>query len=111
MIGIEIYYQREGVSNMIDKLPTKKPISIANLTKEELGAEIEKGYQDILLENERLAKEVFSSIRIDYNLDQKQATLIFIILVDKMLSYNILLNVHNLGTYFINVSFSKEGKK
>ena len=55
---------------MIDKLPTKKPISIANLTKEELEAEIEKGYQDILLENEILAKEVFNDIRIDYNLDK-----------------------------------------
>lgn len=50
------------------KLPEAKLPSIANMSKEELNAEIEKGYADFIQGNVRPASEVFADIRKDYGI-------------------------------------------
>ena len=45
------------------KLPSNKPLEINNLSKDELNAEIEKGYEDMLEGRVESAKKVFSDIR------------------------------------------------
>ena len=50
------------------KLPGTKPIDIATLSKEELDAEIEKGYVDMLEGRTEPAEKVFADIRRDYGL-------------------------------------------
>lgn len=49
-------------------LPEKTPISIGTLSKEELDAELEQGYQDMLSGKTKPANQVFSDIRKDYKL-------------------------------------------
>jgi DNA-damage-inducible protein J len=44
-------------------LPALKPLDISMLTEEELDAELEKGYADMLSGNVVPAKEAFASIR------------------------------------------------
>lgn len=50
------------------KLPEAKLPSIANMSKEELNAEIEKGYTDFIQGNVRPASEVFAEIRKNYGI-------------------------------------------
>lgn len=50
------------------KLPEAKLPSIANMSKEELNAEIEKGYTDFIQGNVRPASEVFENIRKNYGI-------------------------------------------
>lgn len=50
------------------KLPEAKLPSIANMSKEELNAEIEKGYTDFIQGNVRPASEVFADIRKNYGI-------------------------------------------
>lgn len=50
------------------KLPAAKLSSIANMSKEELNAEIEKGYADFTQGNVRPVSEVFAGIRKDYGI-------------------------------------------
>ena len=50
------------------KLPETKLPSIANMSKEELNAEIEKGYTDFIQGNVRPASEVFADIRKNYGI-------------------------------------------
>ena len=45
------------------KLPSNKPLGMNNLSKDELNAEIEKGYEDMLEGRVEPAKKVFSDIR------------------------------------------------
>ena len=45
------------------KLPSNKPLEMNNLSKDELNAEIEKGYEDMLEGRVEPAKKVFSDIR------------------------------------------------
>lgn len=49
-------------------MPEAKLPSIANLSKEELNAEIEKGYTDFIQGNVRPASEVFADIRKNYGI-------------------------------------------
>ncbi len=44
------------------KLNYKKPLDISEMTKEELVAELEKGYQDVLAGRVMSAEEVFKSL-------------------------------------------------
>lgn len=50
------------------KLPTAKPAAMGALTKEELDAELEKGYTDMLEGRTKPAGRVFADIRKDYGL-------------------------------------------
>ena len=49
-------------------LPANGPIDISQATVEELHAELQKGYDDMLNGNVAPAKDVFDRIRKDYNL-------------------------------------------
>lgn len=50
------------------KLPTPQPVNMAALSEEQLNAELEKGYTDMLEERTRPAGKVFADIRKDYGL-------------------------------------------
>ncbi len=50
------------------KLPAAKPVSAAELTEEELDAELEKGYADMAAGRTKPAKQAFADIRKDYGL-------------------------------------------
>ncbi len=50
------------------KLPTARPVDMTKLTKEQLDAELQKGYDDVLAGRTKPAKQVFDTIRKDYGL-------------------------------------------
>ena len=50
------------------KLPTVKPVNVAELTAAELNAELEKGYTDMAAGRTKPAKQAFADIRKDYGL-------------------------------------------
>lgn len=50
------------------KLGYRKPVDIGSMTKDELNAELEKGYQSILSGNMKPADEVFDSLHKEFNL-------------------------------------------
>lgn len=50
------------------KLPTTKPVAMGALTKEELDAEIEKGYVDMAADRTVPAQKAFADIRKKYGL-------------------------------------------
>ena len=50
------------------KLPTAKPIDMGSLTKEQLDAELQKGYDDVMAGRTIPAEQVFDAIRKDYSL-------------------------------------------
>lgn len=50
------------------KLPAAKPVSINELTMEELDSEIEKGYADMLAGRTESVDKVFDDIRRDYGI-------------------------------------------
>lgn len=49
-------------------LPANKPVSIAQLSADEIDAELEKGYQDMLNGKVKAAEDVFADIRREYNI-------------------------------------------
>lgn len=50
------------------KIPTGRPVNVAELTQAELDAELEKGYADMLAGRTKPARQVFADIRRDYGL-------------------------------------------
>ena len=52
----------------ITKFPKIMPVAIEALTKEELDAEIEKGYADMLAGYTEPAEKVFTDIRREYGI-------------------------------------------
>lgn len=50
------------------KLPTARPVDVAELSQTELNAELEKGYADMLAGRTTPARQVFADIRKDYSL-------------------------------------------
>ena len=50
------------------KLPYERPLDMSALSREQLHAELEKGYADIAAGRTKPAEEVFASIRKDYGL-------------------------------------------
>ena len=50
------------------KLPTAKPVDMSKLTKEQLDAELQKGYDDAIAGRAKPARQIFDSIRKDYGL-------------------------------------------
>mgnify|MGYP002321338068 CR=1 FL=1 len=50
------------------RLPYEKPVCMGALSEEELNAELEKGYADILAGRTKPAKQAFAEMRKDFNL-------------------------------------------
>lgn len=50
------------------KLPTSQLVNIAALSEEELDAELEKGYADLLNGRTKSVRKVFADIRKDYGI-------------------------------------------
>ena len=50
------------------KLPHERLLDMSTLSREQLHAELEKGYADIAADRTKPAEEVFASIRKDYGL-------------------------------------------
>ena len=46
------------------RLPKKRPLELAGMSQEELGASFEEGYQDVLAGHTRPATDVFSDMAI-----------------------------------------------
>ena len=69
--AIQMYYKQiilhQGLPFDV-KIPARKPVSISDLTKEELDKELQKGYSDMLEGRTRPAEEVFADLEKDYGL-------------------------------------------
>jgi len=50
------------------KIPTGRPVNVAELTQAELDVELEKGYADMVAGRTKPARQVFADIRRDYGL-------------------------------------------
>ena len=50
------------------KIPTARPVDVAELTEVELNAELEKGYADMLAGRTKPARQAFADIRRGYGL-------------------------------------------
>ena len=50
------------------KIPTAKPVNVAELTEAELNAELEKGYADMVARRTKPARQTFADIRKDYGI-------------------------------------------
>jgi DNA-damage-inducible protein J len=50
------------------KLPTVRPVNVAELSETELNAELEKGYADMAAGKTKPARQVFADIRKDYGI-------------------------------------------
>lgn len=50
------------------RLPYEKPVCMGALSEEELNAELEKGYADILSGRTKPAKQAFAEMRKDFNI-------------------------------------------
>ncbi len=70
--AINLFYKQIILNRGIPfevKIPERaKPMDISILSEEELSAELEKGYQDMLAGNTKSAKDVFSEMRKDYGI-------------------------------------------
>ena len=49
------------------KLPVAQPLDASKLTEQQMNAEIEKGYADILVGKARAAEDVFADMRKNYS--------------------------------------------
>ena len=69
--AINMFYRqiilRQGLPVDVS-IPQLRPLSLNNLSEEELDAELEKGYVDIAAGRMRPAREVFADLRRDYGL-------------------------------------------
>ena len=50
------------------KLPASRPVDMTTLTEDQLRAEIQKGYEDVLAGRTKPTDQVFAEIRRDYGL-------------------------------------------
>ena len=50
------------------KIPSARPVNMAELSELELNAELEKGYADMILEKTKPARQAFADIRKDYGI-------------------------------------------
>ena len=50
------------------KIPSARPVSVAELSEAELNAELEKGYADMAAGRTKPARQAFADIRKDYGL-------------------------------------------
>ena len=69
--AINMFYRqiilRQGLPFDVS-IPQLRPLSLNNLSEEELDAELEKGYVDSAAGRMRPAREVFADLRRDYGL-------------------------------------------
>ena len=69
--AITMYYKQiilhKGIPFEV-KLPQKQLLSVEDLTSEQLDAELEKGYQDIMKGRSKPASQVFSEMEKDYGI-------------------------------------------
>lgn len=69
--AINMFYRqiilRQGLPFDVS-IPQLRPLSLNNLSEEELDVELEKGYVDIAAGRMRPAREVFADLRRDYGL-------------------------------------------
>ena len=69
--AINMFYRqiilRQGLPFDVS-IPQLRPLSLDNLSEEELDAELEKGYVDIAAGRMRPAREVFADLRRDYGI-------------------------------------------
>ena len=49
------------------KLPVAQPLDVSKLTEQQMNAELEKGYTDILAGKTRSAEDVFADMRKNYS--------------------------------------------
>lgn len=49
------------------KLPVAQPLDVSKLTEQQMNAELEKGYADILAGKTRSAEDVFADMRKNYS--------------------------------------------
>lgn len=70
--AINIFYRQIILNKGLPfevKIPVEqRMVDLSKISAEELNAELEKGYQDILAGRTRPAKDVFADIRRDYGL-------------------------------------------
>lgn len=69
--AINMFYKQIVFQNGLPfeaKLPAKKPVSMTMLTKDEIDAELEKGYSDMKEGKVDSAENVFADIRREYGL-------------------------------------------
>ncbi|MDE6662052.1 MAG: type II toxin-antitoxin system RelB/DinJ family antitoxin [Lachnospiraceae bacterium] len=50
------------------KIPSARPVDLTGLTEEELNAELEKGYADMVAGRTKPASQAFADIRKDYGI-------------------------------------------
>lgn len=50
------------------KIPTTRPVNIAEMSETELNAELEKGYADMVAGRTKPARQAFADIREDYGI-------------------------------------------
>lgn len=50
------------------KIPTTRPVNVAEMSETELNAELEKGYADIVAGRTKPARQAFADIREDYGI-------------------------------------------
>ena len=69
--AINMFYKQIILQNGLPfdvKLPAKRPLFMDELSREELDAELEKGYRDILEEKTIPADQVFSALHGKYGI-------------------------------------------
>lgn len=69
--AINMFYKQIILQNGLPfavKLPKSMPVAIDSLSKEELDAELEKGYSEMVEGKTEPAKAVFSDIRKEYGI-------------------------------------------
>lgn len=50
------------------KIPTTRPVNVAEMTEAELNTELEKGYADMVAGRTKPARQAFADIRKDYGI-------------------------------------------
>ena len=70
--AINMFYKQivlhRGLPFSVTLPETSRPVNVDALTDDEMNAELEKGYADIKAGRTKSAKQVFSSLREDYNI-------------------------------------------
>ena len=69
--AIDIFYRQIILQRGLPfdvRIPIEKPVAMGVLSEEELNAELEKGYADMLTGRVRPADQVFADIRRDYGI-------------------------------------------
>ena len=69
--AINMFYKQIILNNGLPfavKIPSSRPVSVAELSEVELNAELEKGYADMVAGRTKPARQAFADIRKDYGI-------------------------------------------